>query len=222
MERVARAISNSGDTALQVLNRLRQISDGYDPDSDSIVACPKDDLLVKLLAQQRECRRFVVFANYRKSIDRCVETAREAGWDVLRIDGRGWYSVGKIPATQRAFLDVDGWPVPVCVVAHPKSGGEGVDFSSARAGYFYSNGFSAGDRMQAVKRLHRPKQLHPVDIYDGIHLPTDAYVLDMIQQKEKNLKWSLDVIRGLFEAEPDRDENISEYEAASWLERMKK
>ena len=56
----------------------------------STIACPKEQLLVQLLEEHDDIGRFVVYAGFQASIDRCVMTALKNKWDVIRADGRGW------------------------------------------------------------------------------------------------------------------------------------
>mgnify|MGYP000232781153 CR=1 FL=1 len=46
-----------------------------------------------------------------------------------------------------------------------QAGGLGIDLSEARYAIFYTLTFSLGDYQQAVARVHRPGQDHPVMVY---------------------------------------------------------
>lgn len=115
--RAAKLAAESSANAAQALNRLRQLSDGFqygglaecekchamdlectacggvgfkEIEDVRRAPCPKDDQLRSDLAYNEETGRLVVYAGFRASIDRCVSICREEGWSVLRCDGRGW------------------------------------------------------------------------------------------------------------------------------------
>src|SRR5690606_7199279 len=56
------------------------------------VPCPKEDALKSLLEDYEEYGRVVIFAGFTGAVDRCVRTCKEEGWQVIRLDGRGWWS----------------------------------------------------------------------------------------------------------------------------------
>lgn len=68
-------------------------------------------------------------------------------------------------------------------VAHPGSGGLGLNLTAARENIFFSNDFNAESRWQAEKRSHRMGQTRAVRIVDYVHLPTDELVLRNLEKK---------------------------------------
>lgn len=117
LKRAARMVAETSINAAQALNKLRQLSDGFQyggmqPCSacsgenyecencggggfvpgEGLRRAPgaKDDRLREDLAFNEETGRLVIYAGYKASVDRCVELCIEEGWDVLRCDGRGW------------------------------------------------------------------------------------------------------------------------------------
>ena len=119
MKRAARLVANTSATAVETLNRLRQLSDGFAYAEDGNATrgpTPKDDALQRLLVNA-ECvayrldpahsggrclmcwraeadhvrrPRVVIYTGFRDSCDRVVELCRDEGWQVVRRDGRGW------------------------------------------------------------------------------------------------------------------------------------
>lgn len=71
------------------------------------------------------------------------------------------------------------------VVAHPKSGGLGQNWTAPRENIYYSNDFDAEARWQSEKRTHRNGQpvTRGIRIKDYSHLPTDRYVLKNLDGK---------------------------------------
>ena len=160
------------------------------------VKCPKDDALRDLLAENYEQGRVCVFAAYHGSIDRCEELCLSEGWDVFHVDGRGW----RIKTLQDSNVKVD--PLDywadlsnrrVAFVAHPKSGGMGLTLTEARMAIYYSNPFSAEDRLQSEDRIHRIGcDLNlSVEIVDIVHLDSDRLVKDALRNKKRLEKMTL-------------------------------
>lgn len=184
-------------TSSQALNKTRQISDGflYTEDGTTVRGnTPKDDALRDLLAQEEAVGRIVICAAYRDSVDRCVDLCREAGWDVLRLDGRGyWPSGGEALLSEfDAATRTPGgkW----ALVCHPKSGGYGLTLHAARAAVCFSNTFSGAERWQFLKRIHREGMPNRAAVvYDLVHLKTDELVLDNLDQKRALLDVTLGI-----------------------------
>ena len=163
------------------------------------VACPKDDALREILAENYEHGRICIFASYHGSVDRCEEVCLAEGWDVFHVDGRGW----KIK-TLHGFVKcdpLDYWAdvvnnKRVAFVAHPKSGGMGLTLTEARTAVYYSNPYSADDRLQSEDRIHRigcdPNK--GVEIIDIIHLDSDRVVRDALLAKQRLEKMSLGIL----------------------------
>lgn len=216
--RAAKLAAESSQNAAQALNRLRQLSDGFqyggliecptcqgmnlectkcngigfkEVDDVRRAPCPKDVQLRADLAYNEEVGRLVVYAGFRASIDRCVDVCREEGWSVLRCDGRGWAWFDADVADEMELLqELDlGTRTSkfekLVVVAHPKSGGLGQNWTAPRENIFYSNDFDAEARWQAEKRTHRNGQpvTRGIRIKDYSHLPTDRYVLKNLELK---------------------------------------
>ena len=163
------------------------------------VTCPKDDALRDLLAENYEHGRICIFASYHGSIDRCEEVALSEGWDVFHVDGRGW-SIKTLQGIVKGD-PLDYWAdvvnnKRVAFIAHPKSGGMGLTLTEARMAVYYSNPYSADDRLQSEDRIHRigcdPNR--GVEIVDIIHLDSDRMVRDALLSKQKLEKMSLGIL----------------------------
>ena len=196
---LAKAIGSTDELAITMLEKLRQLSDGfqYTEDGVSRVECPKDNALVRVLKDTLPTHRIIIFAAYRASIDRCVDICRLNGWSVMRVDGRGWHQIGSAPAKIEVFQDRVSYNTPVAFVAHPDSGGKGLTLTASDTIVFYSNTFRAESRWQAEDRIHRPG-CRGAKIIDLMHLPSDRLVLDNLKQKKKIKDVTLNEIRRLF------------------------
>lgn len=66
------------------------------------------------------------------------------------------------------------------LVAHPRAGGRGLDFSSARTAIFYSHTMSARLRLQAQDRIANLNRKDPTTVVDLIANDTiDELIMDM-------------------------------------------
>ena len=191
--RAARLLAATSSGAAQALNKCRQLSDGfqYTEEGPALRApSPKDDALRALLDGED---RIVISAGFLDSVDRCVDICRDAGWDVIQCDGRGWKCHGG-PKDHRVWLrEMDrgtrtDTPARLAFVCQADSGGMGFTLHAARRAICYSNSFKGESRMQFVKRIHR-LGMGPegAEIVDLCHLPTDRLVLRNHETK-KNLQ----------------------------------
>jgi hypothetical protein len=224
--RAAKLIAETSANAVSALNRMRQLSDGFQyggvsecsdchghgslPDTEvecqscggigfskqegvKRSPCPKDERLRLDLGQNEELGRVVVYAGYHESVDRACDVAEDEGWTVARLDGRGWMTQGRWPSSkqvnpQNILLEMDedtrsSELERLCFIAHPGSGGYGLNLTAACENIFYSNDFNAASRWQAEKRSHRNGQRRNVCIKDYVHLPTDEFVIKNLENK---------------------------------------
>lgn len=159
-----------------------------------VVPCPKDDKLKDLLEQYEDEGRVVMWAGFTESIDRCTRLCLEAGWPVVRLDGRGWYTntdVGSKIGTDgigfqilQAFDDKVKYP-KIAFIGQPGAGGMGLNLTASSVEIYYSNTFKYEDRAQSEDRIHRPGADHNrgCTIIDLIHLPQDLWVLENLKRK---------------------------------------
>jgi len=172
------------------------------------VPTPKEQLLIDLLDEHESIGRFVVYAGFQASIDRCVTISRRYGWDVIRVDGRGWTYLTDNPDDARLsdkdmlrrFQAGDG-PKTV-FIGQPGSAGMGLTLTASPSTFFYSNSFNGEDRLQAVDRIHRigMDTNRGATIIDVIHLPIDEYVLANLTKKDKLQKLSMGELQDAYKA----------------------
>lgn len=159
------------------------------------VGSPKDDIFKELLDEHSELGRFVVWAGFTATVDRLVDMAIEAGWNVLRVDGRGYagFDTNRMPLDSNMLLDEMDYSHPdkdidkLCFVGHPQAGGMALTLTASPTELFYSNSFSGEARIQAEDRIHRAGMDPNTNarIIDLIHLPTDQLVLDNLKKKRR-------------------------------------
>lgn len=199
--RVADALVEASPSAIEALNILRQLSDGFVYDDDGkpdYVETPKDNALLQLLGHYDECRRGIVFGAYYGSIDRVCRVVEGAGWKVWKTDGRGTttWDGRSAESAYNEFQD-DREDLKICYVAHPGSGGKALTLTKSPWACFYSNSFNGEDRIQGEGRGHRPgMDLNKgFTVYDLFHLATDMLVWNNLNTKKSNQKVVMDEIR---------------------------
>ena len=157
-----------------------------------MVPTPKDQVVKDLLEECDEQGRIVIFAGFRGSIDRVQALCLNQGWDVVRVDGRGWRIFGENITKEycRENSALDHWISSarrVVFLAHPKSGGLGLTLTESRMAVFYSNDFDPESRSQASDRIHRMgMDLNlGATIVDIFHLPVDEHVRNILRDNRK-------------------------------------
>lgn len=174
------------------------------------VECPKDQVLKDLLDEHADVGRIVIFAGFAGSVDRCTSTTLQAGWSVLRVDGRGWKFIHPTQGVQ----DVDHLEVfqeklveypKVAFIGQPGAAGMGLTLTAAPTIVYFSNDFNAESRIQSEDRIHRPGMdtNRGATIIDLIHLPTDQLVLENLQKKRKLQDLTLGLVETALEAQPE-------------------
>jgi len=165
------------------------------------VDCPKDQAVLDLLDEYDEQGRFITWAGFTESVDRCVQLGLKAGWDVVRLDGRGWWSnnpqLMKMNGAQllEAFDDKVAFPkIDFC--GQPGAGGVGLNLTASSVECYFSNTFKFEDRDQSENRIHRPGADHErgCTIIDLIHLPQDLWVLANLKRKRDLQSMSMGVL----------------------------
>lgn len=201
----ARLLIETESHTLTLLNKLRQLSDGflYDRDTkfeelrttttDRYILTPKDELLISLIEelQDNEKTRVVTYAGFTASIDKLVQLYTSNGWAVIRVDRGHWTSY---PAetndftpnpNQEQFQDRD-LDRPIAFVATADSGGMGLTLHASDTTIYYSNSYNGESRMQSEDRIHRIGT-KGANIIDLIHLPLEEQILDKLIEK-RNLQ----------------------------------
>lgn len=181
--RAAYFIAQTAPNAITALTRLRQLSDGFQYETDSEFACPKDGLLKTLLDQHEEVGRIVIYASFTASINRVVRLCQAQSWSTIRCDGQNKIQ----PEDLSRFQDGEG---RVAFVAHPLSGGMGLTLTASPSVVYWSNDFNGESRIQSEDRIHRPGCTGAA-IYDLVHLPTDRLVLDALRKRRSLQSLSL-------------------------------
>lgn len=150
--------------------------------------CPKEELMRNLLDEYTDVGRFVTFAGFTGSIDRCVRVAEESGWLPIRVDGRGWHSpISDNPVELLDRFKNDKSLERVCFIGHPASAGTGLNLTSSPVAFYWSNDFNGAGRMQSEDRIHRigMNVNKGARIIDAIHLPVDQLIRDSLMKKVK-------------------------------------
>ena len=142
--------------ALSQLLRLQQVTSGYartEDGQDVEVDTTKADLLADLL-EDMGSEPVVVFARFKHDLEVVHRVARKLERPSYEISG----------ARKDLSLWNDGGGI---LAVQIQSGGLGIDLTKARYAVYYSLGFSLGDYLQSMARLHRQGHERPVEI---IHL----------------------------------------------------
>lgn len=159
------------------------------------VACPKVGRYREILGEQE--RRLVTYAAFTGSVDQLTDISLEGGWDVLRVDGRGWNWLTsdmqrpKIASAKNRAERVDmlyefqHGGGRVNFVGNADAASTGLTLTAAHTMVFYSLSYNAGSRMQGIDRIHRPgMNLNiPATYIDMMCLPSDESVLDNVTAK---------------------------------------
>lgn len=155
------------------------------------VDSPKFDTLTELLAEDFEDEnRIVIYGAFTGTIDRVCDHVTKLGWQVMRVDGRGWTPHGNyLPRDNVEFLKVFQNPKQheqkIAFVGHPGSAGMGLTLTASKAIIYFSNDFNGESRIQSEDRIHRAGMdvNRGATIIDLLHLPTDRYVLKNLKRK---------------------------------------
>ena len=175
-----RAELDSGETvtaanALVRLLRFQQLTSGFAVTSDGKtveVDQAKSRAFQDILEDLPRREPVVVFARFRDDLDAIARTAAKMNRPHYEISGRA--------------KDLEEWKAGGGVLAvQIQAGGLGLDLTAARYCVYYSLGFSFGDYLQSIARLHRPGQ---TSLVDYIHLTAarsiDEIIVDALANKE--------------------------------------
>jgi SNF2 family DNA or RNA helicase len=187
--------------ATYVLEKLRELSDGFQYLEDGSIktfSTPKDQALLDLMEEAED--RIVIYGGFTATIDKLVKFVEAAGWDYIRVDGRGWSStLGSSDPMTLIPLFQSNSDKRIAFIGHPRSAGMGLTLTASNMAVYYSNDFSGEARIQSEDRIHRPGQTKAVYIVDLIHLPTDTLVLENLNKKRELQSISLGEISEAFE-----------------------
>lgn len=227
---LARTVVDTAPRAVTALMKLRQLSDGFmyndiddngEATSERVITfdTPKDEALTDILdsIKAEDETRVVVWAGFTASVDKCVNLCLQNGWNVIRVDGRGWSffhspvymdertngryaQLSKIEqefehrkigfsASQAQFQDYN-LDIPIAFVGNADAGGQGLTLTAAKLAVYYSNSFSAENRIQSEDRIYRIGSRGAI-IKDLIHLPTDRLILNNLRTKRDLMALSM-------------------------------
>lgn len=165
------------------------------------VPCGKEELLVKWLdiAEKESDGRICVFAGFQGSVDRCVRIAKEHGWNVFKLDGRGSHietADGRIRGAKPLHYWADMKNEKVAFIANSASGGFGLTLVESSICVYYSNSHRSEMRTQSEARIRRPGQKKVCRVVDFINLPTDQRILDLVREDRRIEKMTLGAVVG--------------------------
>jgi SNF2 family DNA or RNA helicase len=178
-----------GEDAGQIANKLAQIAGGMVllPESNShrFPNTPKLDLLVEVIREAGPSQKIVVYHAYNEEA-RMIEE---------RLESEGIKFAGQRAEVKGAGRFQEDSDCQV-LVAHPRSGGVGLNLQCASCVIFYGPGMmGAALREQAVARVHRQGQTKPVTI---VTLLTEGSIdearLDKCRGKQEILRRATDYI----------------------------
>lgn len=167
------------DNVLTKLLRLAQLTGGWaQPDGVGEALQPvhtgKRDLFAELLEDLPPEEPVVVFARFHSDLDDIAVAARSVGRGSFELSGRRKELAAWKAASSGEVL-----------AAQMQSGGVGIDLTRSRFTVFYSMGFSYGDYLQCLARVHRPGQGRPVVVYHLIGRDTiDVETYQALARKE--------------------------------------
>ena len=150
------------------------------------ITSPKEEAFLELLDEYESAGRVVASAAFQASIDKLVELAKKAGWNWIRLDGRGAISDLGLGTLEEMLIEFQSGDTEKLVfITHPESGGMGLTLTKSPVIIVYSNDFKAENRMQLEDRIHRIGMdvNKGATIIDLFCLPTDKYILDNVTKK---------------------------------------
>ena len=210
--RAAKMLKNTCSRAIELHNKLRQLSDGFQYSVDeegerktAFATTAKDEVIKELLeantVEEGGNNRIVIYAAFTASVDKLVKIALEEGWNVWRYDGRGQNSFGvsKMDFTETIFQDVQRFKNRIAFIGNPEAAGQGLTLTPASTIVYYSNSFKSQYRVQSEDRIHRygASKERGCKVVDIVHLPTDRLVIEKLKLKREVEENTLNEIEAL-------------------------
>ena len=170
--------------ALSRLLRCQQIAAGHCKGEDGSLMVwpdnPKQDELVRTVKEAGR-QKVVVFSRFVEDLEAGDKALTKAGFECATYHG-------KVKQEDRGLIEqriLDPKGDLQVVLAQVRTGGFGVDFSSASIAFFYTNWFSWAVRDQAESRLHRLGQKRNVHVLDCIAQGSvDETVLEAVLERK--------------------------------------
>jgi SNF2 family DNA or RNA helicase len=173
---------------LTQLLRLQQLTGGVivtDDGEQHRIGREKAEALREVLDELDPEEPVVVFARFRADLDAVHEVAAEAGRVSLELSGR-----------RDELARWQGGEGTVLAV-QMQAGSVGISLVRAAYGVVYSLGYSLGDYLQALARLHRPGQTRPVTITRLVAESTiDERVIRAIEAKRSIEEFIVEELTG--------------------------
>lgn len=191
--RVAQALVSTASSGIEALEKLRELSDGFQYTKETSqknvksydwVGSPKLDIILELLdfysVDNGGCGRLVVYAWFQATVAKLREFIGEHAVNVVS----SWKCHALIGDWNAKILeDFETYDGNLCLVANPARV-HGLNLQRTECLVYYSNSFSPDHRVQSLDRRDRPgmdttKGTRVVDI---IHLDTDKLILDRVSE----------------------------------------
>ena len=215
--RAARMLKNTASRAIELHNKLRQLSDGFqyvrNDEGERSVAfaeTKKDEVIRELLQQHTKeeggNNRIVIYAAFTASMDKLTKICLEEGWNVWRYDGRGQLSfhaksseIGRVNFSESIYQDTLCFEGRIVFLGNPEAAGQGLTLTPAATIVYYSNSFKSQYRVQSEDRIHRfgASKERGCRIIDIVHLPTDRLVIEKLHAKREVEENTLSEIEAL-------------------------
>ena len=181
MEETLTAELESGETilaanALSRLIRFQQLTSGFAATTDGRtieVDDSKANALSDIIEDLPNNEPIVVFARFTHDLQVIKQTALKHNRNAYEISGE--------------TKELDEWKADAggVLAVQIQAGGLGLDLTKARYCVYYSLGFSLGDYLQSIARLHRPGQASMVDYIHLVAAGTiDQIITGALQHKE--------------------------------------
>lgn len=182
--------SVTASNALVKLLRLQQVTSGYvrtDDGADTFLDEAKVAALADVLDDLPSDEPTVVFCRFRHDLEQVRRTAAALGRTCRELSG--------------AQNDLAQWQAESggsVLAVQIQSGGVGIDLTRARYAIYYSLGFSLGDYLQSLARLHRPGQTRSV-VY--VHLLAENTIDEQVMRR---LELRQEVVEGILQLIKER------------------
>lgn len=181
--------------ALTKLLRLQQCTSGFaKAETNGIlqVGEEKESTLTDLIEGVDPSSPVVVFARFREDLKAIQRVAKKLN----RV-------YGEVSGSRKDLTDHSTMPDDIQVMGvQIQSGGVGIDLTRANIAVYYSMGYSLGDYVQSLARLHRPGQDRPVAFF---HLVANNTV-DL--QVYKALQARQNVVANILQIDPELKKNL--------------
>jgi len=127
----------------------------------------------------------VVFCRFHHDLDTVARVCKELGRTCGEISGRvKQYAEWKAGEFSTLAVQI-------------QAGGLGIDLTEAPYAVYYTIGFSLGDYVQSVARVHRPGQTKAVSIYRLVVRDTvDEQLIKALDKKQNVIRAILEGVKG--------------------------